>query len=108
VLTETVGGQPLVLLFTEGQNSALEAASVGEGRDIGTVAVFDPTVDGAVLRFTAGDDGRFKDVQTGSSWTIRGRAVEGPLEGEQLAGYPFIDTFWKSWVAFEPDTRLVD
>jgi len=108
VLTETVGRQPLVLLFTEGQNSALEAASVAEGRDIGTVAVFDPTVDGEVLTFTAGDDGRFTDAQTASSWTIRGRAVEGPLEGEQLAGYPFIDTFWKSWVAFEPDTRLVD
>jgi len=108
VLTETVGGEPLVLLFTEGQNSALEAASVAEGSDIGTVAVFDPTVDGEVLTFTAGNDGRFADAQTGSIWTIRGRAVEGPLEGEQLAGYPFIDTFWKSWVAFAPDTRLVD
>ncbi|HEX6233919.1 MAG TPA: DUF3179 domain-containing protein [Jiangellaceae bacterium] len=108
VLAETVGGQPLVLLFTEGQNSALEAPSVAEGRDIGTVAVFDPTVDGTVLTFAASGDGRFTDTQTGSSWTIRGRAVDGPLTGEQLAGYPFIDTFWKSWVAFAPDTRLVD
>jgi hypothetical protein len=108
VLTESVGDQQVVLLFVAGQNSALEAAAVAEGRDIGTVAVFDPRLDGGQLTFTARDDGRFVDEQTGSTWTIRGRAVGGPLEGEQLDGYPFIDTFWKSWVAFAPDTRLVE
>jgi hypothetical protein len=108
VLAETIDDQPLVLFFTAGgQASALDAASVAAGRDIGTVAVFDPTVDGDVLTFSA-DGPRFTDEQTGSTWNIRGQATDGPLAGEQLAGYPFIDTFWKSWVAFVPDTRLVD
>jgi len=107
ILADAVDNQPLVLFFTEGQASALETALVAEGRDIGTVAVFDPTVNGEALTFSKDDD-RFTDEQTGSTWNIRGQAIDGPLAGEQLAGYPFIDTFWKSWVAFVPDTRIVD
>jgi hypothetical protein len=107
VLAISIDDQPLVLLFAEGQNSALEAGSVAEGRDIGTVAVFDPTVDGEVLTFIPDGDA-FKDEQTGSTWNIRGQAIDGPHEGTTLEGYPFIDTFWESWVAFRPDTRIID
>lgn len=107
VLTETLDGRPVVLFFAPGQASALESDQVAGGRDIGTVAAFDPTVDGEVLTF--GRDGEvFTDEQTGSTWNIRGQAVDGPHDGERLDGQPFIDTFWKSWVAFAPDTRLVD
>ncbi|MGH9249028.1 MAG: DUF3179 domain-containing protein [Acidimicrobiales bacterium] len=107
VLTETIDDRPVVLFFTEGQASALETASVAGGRDIGTVAVFDPIVDGKALSFDR-DGHRFTDAQTGSTWNIRGQAIGGPLAGAQLTGYPFIDTFWKSWVAFVPDTRIAD
>jgi hypothetical protein len=95
ILADAVDGQPLVLFFAEGQASALEGASVAEGRDIGTVAVFDPTVDGEALTFSKDDD-RFTDEQTGSTWNIRSQATDGPLAGEQLAGYPFIDTFGRA------------
>ncbi|MGH8775287.1 MAG: DUF3179 domain-containing protein [Jiangellaceae bacterium] len=106
VLTETVDGQELVLWHQEGQASALDTGLVAGGRDIGSVAVFDPTVGGRVLSFTT-DGAGFTDTQTGSRWNILGQATDGPLTGEQLTAYPFVDTFWFTWVAFQPATRLV-
>lgn len=106
VLTETVDDQPLVLFFSEGQASGLQQSRISEGDDIGTIGVFDPTVDGDVLSFTPDGD-VFTDDQTGSTWNVAGQAIGGPLDGEQLEPYPFIDTFWKSWDSFKPDTRLV-
>lgn len=106
VITDTLDGEPIVVFHAAGQASALEDGLVAAGSDIGTVAAFDPTVDGDVLTF--GKDGdTFTDEQTGSSWDIFGRAVDGPLEGEQLAEVPFIDTFWLTWVPADPDTRII-
>jgi hypothetical protein len=106
VVVESVDGRPVVLFFAPGQASALDTSAVASGRDIGTVAAFSPVVDGDELTFTA-DNGTFVDEETGSTWTIRGQAVDGPFAGTTLDGVPFVDTFWKSWVAFRPDTRLV-
>ncbi len=106
VLAATIDDQPLVLFFTGRQASALGASEVGEGQDIGTVAVFSPVVGDEELTFNKEGE-HFVDDQTGSTWNVRGQAIDGPLAGEVLDGYPFIDTFWKSWVAFAPDTRVV-
>ncbi|MGH3464329.1 MAG: DUF3179 domain-containing (seleno)protein [Kribbellaceae bacterium] len=114
VYTITLDGRLLVVWHRRGQASALDAERVAAGRDIGTVAVFDPVVDARRLSFRAatgtapGDQpGDFVDRQTGTHWNVLGHAVDGPLAGRQLAAYPFIDTFWFTWVAFRPDTRLV-
>ncbi|HEX6197271.1 MAG TPA: DUF3179 domain-containing (seleno)protein [Jiangellaceae bacterium] len=106
VLTETLDGEPLVAFHADGQASALEAGSVSGGSDIGTVAVFDPTVEGEELTFSKDGD-MFTDEQTGSTWDIFGRAVDGPLEGERLDERPFIDTFWLTWLPADPDTRII-
>jgi heme oxygenase len=107
VVTDTLDEEPLVLFHGTGQASALGAGQVSEGDDIGTAAVFDATVDGDVLTFSKDGDA-FTDEQTGSTWDIFGRAVDGPLEGEQLAEIPFIDTFWLTWVPADPDTRIIE
>jgi hypothetical protein len=106
VVDETVDDRPLVLLHAVGQASALDDGLVSGGRDIGTVAVFDPVVDGTTLSFGV-DGAGFVDDQTGSTWNILGEATAGELAGERLTPYPFVDTFWLSWVTFAPDTRVV-
>jgi len=105
-LEVTVDTQPVVMLFAKGQASALEDGLVSGGHDIGTIAVFDPVVDDEGLTFRRQGD-EFVDEQTGSTWDIFGRATAGRLAGQQLAARPFLDTFWLSWVAFAPDTRIV-
>jgi Protein of unknown function (DUF3179) len=99
-------GRELVVWHRPGQASALDQADVAAGRDIGTVAVLAPVATGRRLTFSAAGNG-FVDTETGSRWNILGHATSGPLAGHQLEAYPFIDTFWFTWVAFRPDTRLI-
>jgi hypothetical protein len=54
------------------------------------------------------DDGRFVEPETGSVLDVRGRVVEGPLEGERLEPVIHDDTFWFVWTAFREETGVVD
>jgi hypothetical protein len=107
VTTDTVDGDDVVILWRAGQTSALERAQIAAGRDVGSVGVFLPEVDGQTLDFRVeGDD--FVDEETGSTWTVVGTAVEGPLEGEQLERLHHFDTFWFAWSTYRPETVLVE
>lgn len=49
----------------------------------------------------------FVDNETGSEWSLEGRAVAGPLESAQLVPLERTHTaYWGAWAAFHPDTRL--
>ncbi len=53
------------------------------------------------------ENGQIVDDETGSTWTVDGRAVEGPREGERLT--PVEDAyvaFWFAWAAFQPETTI--
>lgn len=103
----TVGETAIVILWEPGQASALETDSVDGGRDVGSVGVFDPTVEGRQLTFAGTDDG-FTDEETGTTWTVAGTAVSGELEGARLERIPHLDTFWFAWSTYAPDTDLVE
>jgi hypothetical protein len=105
VVEVRVGGQDLVIWHLPGQSSALDAEQIPDGREIGSVAVFEPRADGRTLTWHR-QDGEFIDDQTGSRWNILGQATSGPLKGTQLAPHRHLDTFWFAWVAFQPDTHL--
>lgn len=107
VVNVTVGGRDLVAWHRPGQRSALDTSEIAEGRQIGTVGVFDRTVGPRTLTFTA-DGGGFRDDQTGSTWNVLGQALAGPLEGQRLQPHTHLDTFWFAWVAFQPDTELIE
>ncbi|MFB6240203.1 MAG: DUF3179 domain-containing (seleno)protein, partial [Gemmatimonadota bacterium] len=53
-------------------------------------------------------DGReIVDRGTGSTWTLDGRAVDGPLEGARLE--PVREAyvaFWFAWALFQPETEI--
>ena len=108
VITEEVGGMPIVVFWAPGTASALDSGRIHRGRDVGSSGVFDPRIGGRSLRFTPDGDGQFTDVETGSTWDILGRATDGPLAGEQLAEIPHGNHFWFAWGVFKPDTRIVN
>ena len=101
-----VGDRVVTVWHEPGQTSALDAASIPDGTGIGTVAVLDPLVGGRRLHFQRAD-GHIEDRETGSRWSILGRAVAGPLEGATLMPVVHVDTFWFAWVTFHPQTGLV-
>jgi hypothetical protein len=49
----------------------------------------------------------FKDKETGTRWTLAGRAVDGPLRGRELTWVDSIQCRWYAWSAEYPQTRLV-
>lgn len=57
--------------------------------------------------FSVTEDGRFVDEITGSTWTLDGRAVDGPRQGERL---PPVKTayvaLWSAWSEFHPETEV--
>ena len=73
---------------------------------MGSGVAFGREVAGRTLTFEPGD-GAFTDRETGSTWSIAGEAVAGPLEGVQLLPVVHANHFWFAWAAFYPETRLV-
>jgi hypothetical protein len=104
---DSVGGRDVAILWRAGQVSALETSSTDEGRDVGSVGVFVATVDGQRLTFSAQGD-EFLDAETGSTWTVTGAAIAGPLEGSRLERIEHLDTFWFAWATFSPETELIE
>jgi len=107
LVTEQVGGEPIVVLWEPGTASALDAPVIDEGQDAGGTGVFRPEADGRMLTFSrGGPDAPIVDIESGSTWDITGRATDGPLEGTRLESIPHGDHFWFAWAAFEPSTRI--
>jgi thiol-disulfide isomerase/thioredoxin len=102
---DVVGGEPIVVLWQPGTSSALDRFAIAEGRDVGSIAAFSRTLDGQALSFEVRDD-VIVDTQTGSTWDVLGRALDGPLQGEQLDAVVGVNHFWFSWAAFKPETRV--
>lgn len=102
-----LGDTPLVILWSAGQSSALEAPQIAAGRDVGSVGVFSPVVDGRTLTFSV-ENGSFVDGETGTIWDITGRAVSGEFADVQLERVPHLDTFWFAWSTYAPGTDLIE
>jgi hypothetical protein len=107
VVALEVAGDQVVLWAGEGLRSALDTADIAEGRELATTGEKAPVVDGRTLTFRADGPQTFVDDQTGTTWDVLGRAVSGPLAGTRLEATGHLDTFWFSWAAFHPQTRLV-
>jgi hypothetical protein len=106
VLELTIAGRPIVVWEKDGTASALDAATVADGRDVGATGVFDARVDDRLLHFAVQGAG-FVDAETGSSWDVLGAATAGPLRGRTLTMVQHVDTFWFAWAAFLPSTQVI-
>ena len=105
VVDDTVGKTAVVVLWTPGTASPLDAATIAGGRDVGSATVYQRDVAGRRLTFVF-ERGRIVDKQTGSVWTALGRAIRGPLAGTALPPVVAVNHFWFSWAAFQPRTRI--
>ncbi|MFB6230491.1 MAG: DUF3179 domain-containing protein [Salinibacter sp.] len=106
VIHDSVAGRPLVVFHAPGAVSALDAAEIAESKEVGSTGVFDRRVEGKTLTFSYVGDGHFRDQETGSTWTVTGTAVDGPLEGAQLEQVQYGNYFAFAWFAFRPGTAL--
>ena len=106
-VNDSLNGIPVAVLWGAPDTSdALDSFDVALGAGIGTGIAFFATVDGQALEFTPTDDDRFIDSNTGSTWTLLGEAIDGPLEGSRLELAPHRNEFWFAWQAFFPDALV--
>jgi hypothetical protein len=54
------------------------------------------------------DTAPFKDHETGTRWTLAGRAVDGPLRGEELQWVNSVQCKWYAWAAEFPQTAVFE
>ncbi len=107
VVHDTLGGERIVVFYQPGALSALDDERIERSRAIGATAVFSPAAGGRTLTFEAVADG-FRDRETGTVWSLLGRAVRGPLAGQRLRPVRHVDAFWFAWAAFNPSTTVHD
>ncbi|MBI4663456.1 MAG: DUF3179 domain-containing protein [Verrucomicrobia bacterium] len=93
--TDEVGGMPFAVFWYKPTQSAV---------------AFKSTLDGRKLTFYADDispeTAPFKDKETGTRWTLAGRAVDGPLKGKELEWLPGVQCRWYAWAATYPKTEV--
>ena len=107
VVNDVVGGRPIVVLWgAEDTADALDSSDITEGQSVGTGVAFFRTLDGQVLTFDSVGPDRFTDAETGSTWDLLGRAIDGPLSGSQLDGAVHRNDFWFAWSAFNPQAPV--
>lgn len=103
---------PFLELEESGQNRVIEIEVDGKNvaifwdNDKKAAVAFDTFVEGVIAHFTV-ENGLFKDTESGSTWTIDGRAIEGPLQGSVMI--PLEDSyvaFWFAWAAFHDDVQI--
>ena len=100
---EAMAGERAVVAFPyRGEEAVLLWSDAARG---GTA--FRPrTGDGRAVSLAV-QDGAVVDAETGSRWTVDGRAVSGSLSGARLEPVAAAYTaYWAAWVAFFPETRL--
>ncbi|MEM9565278.1 MAG: DUF3179 domain-containing protein [Actinomycetota bacterium] len=115
VANDELDGVPIAVWWGGDTADALDTTVIADGAAIGTGIALDRRVDGDVLTFERADgsDGdvatdRFVDVETGSTWTLLGLAVDGPLAGTQLDTVPHRNEFWFAWASFFPDALVYE
>ena len=105
IVNDVWRGNSVAVFWAAGTRSALGAADVADGADVGSVGVYGRELGDRTLSF-AWRHGEIRDLQTGSSWNVLGEAVDGPLRGSSLAPILHTDTFWFAYAAFRPNTVI--
>jgi hypothetical protein len=117
VLGVEAGGQTKAFPLDQSSERACYADSVG-GESV-TVFWYKPTrtavawnsrLEDRTLHFVADtvspETAPFKDKETGTRWTLAGRAVDGPLKGKELTRVSSVQCKWYAWAAEYPATEI--
>lgn len=107
VVHDDLAGQEVVVFWGASDTAdALDSGLIADAIGIGTGIVYNPVVDGQRLTFEASGDIEFVDTETGTTWSILGKATSGELAGEELELLPHRNEFWFAWQAFFPDAEV--
>ncbi len=100
-VNDEVNGVPIAVFWGAAEAAdPLDSAVIAEGQAIGTGVAFDRRVDGHVLTFAAEASDKFVDAETGTTWSLLGVAIDGPLSGAELEPVIHQNEFWFAWAAF--------
>ncbi|MGI9302432.1 MAG: DUF3179 domain-containing protein [Gammaproteobacteria bacterium] len=105
VINDEVNDKSVVVFSKQGTLSALDKGVIAESREIPSAAAYSRELDGKTLSFEA-RDGAIVDKETSSQWNLFGQAVNGPLQGKQLATVKSGVHFAFAWLAFNPESEV--
>jgi hypothetical protein len=98
VINDRLGDRPLLIIFDAASRTAIPYLRQIQNRTLSFYKV--PGADDLPVEFM--------DRETASRWNMRGEAVAGPLQGEQLEQMPSYNAMWFGWSAYWPATQLWD
>lgn len=105
IVQEQLNGQDILVIAAGSMFSALDRSQIVESRKIPSMIAFEPRAGGQKLNFRW-QQNRLVDEQTGSTWSVLGAAIKGPLQGEQLPLLRGGMHFAFAWLAFNPDVPI--
>ena len=82
---------------------------IAVGDDKRSVRAFERTLKGKRLEFfqKTHDNGfQLVDAETASTWNFEGKAIDGPLKGQQLKKVFVLEDYWFDWRTYHPDTAI--
>ncbi|MEM7272172.1 MAG: DUF3179 domain-containing protein [Actinomycetota bacterium] len=106
VVNDTIGDLPVAVFWGGDTADALDQSTIADSAAIGTGIAFDRRVGDQLLTFTTGGDDLFVDDETGTTWSLLGLGIDGPLAGERLQVIDHRNEFWFAWAAFFPDASV--
>ena len=95
-----------VVFHYPGTVSVNDARRIAGSRQVGSVGVFSPELDGKRLKFQR-KKGRILDKQTGSAWNLFGVATDGPMTGKRLEPIDHRVYYAFALMAFHPRAQIV-
>ncbi len=107
VINDELGDLKIVIFGKQGTLSALDEEEISRSRKIVSVTAWSRRLDGKTLTFEFADN-RIRDKETGSLWSILGKAVSGSYEGQQLHRVDSGVHFAFAWLAFNPDSDIYE
>jgi hypothetical protein len=116
ILGVRFGGDATAFVVRDVRKAAIVEGEVGNvpivlaavDEDLPIVA-FERVVGDRVLTFSSADslEPALEDAETRSLWRVSdGKAIDGPLQGEQLTRVTAHSAFWFGWYGFFPDSAI--
>ena len=105
VINDTIEDTDLVIFYARDTLSPFLGMFATESWVVGSTGVYRPSLDGRKLTFKS-ENRTIVDEQTGSTWNIFGKAIEGRLSGSVLTPVVHANHFWFAWRVFYPDTLI--
>ncbi len=105
VIHDEVHDKDVLVFHADGAVSALDKSKISDSRMIGSTGVFINSVNGKKHTFSY-VKGVFVDKETDSVWDVTGKAIRGPLKGQQLTPVAHGNFFAFAWFAFKPASLL--